>query len=117
MNQKTKQIIIALIVIVVAFIGFKMFFVDEESSAPALVSDNPDQVNFVDGQIILALLNRLEKVTLDDSIFTNKVFISLESFERVLEGQVAGRKNPFLPIGMDSATVLPKPSATSSKTR
>ncbi len=108
----TKQIIIAVIIIIVAFVGYNMFFVNDDSTSSALVSDIPNQQEFVDGQLILLLLNNLNKVTLDDSIFSNSVFVSLQSFERALEEQVPGRRNPFLPIGVNNPL-----SATTSRPR
>ena len=117
MTSKTKQIIIALVIIIAAFIGYKMFFVSSDTSSSALVTDNQNQTQFIDGQVILVLLNKLDKVTLDENIFSDKTFTSLQSFKRELEGQVSGRKNPFLPIGVEgSGTILPK-VATTTKTR
>jgi len=115
MTQKTKQIIIAVVVIVVAFFGFKMFFVSPEAGDDALVAEKASVAENLEGQLILNLLNKLDRVTLDESIFSNKVFVSLQSFERVLEGQVAGRKNPFMPIGIEeSGAAAPKSTSTSS---
>lgn len=117
MTPKTKQIIVALVIIVAAFIGYNMFFVGGDSYDTALAPDAQNKAQFVDGQVILALLNKLERVTLDDSIFSDKTFRSLQSFKRELEGQVSGRKNPFLPIGVEgSGIILPK-TATTTKAR
>lgn len=102
MTQKIKQIIIALVIIVVAFIAFKMFF-SSDSSNVALVSEKANSEEFIDGQIILNVLNKLSAITLDDSVFSNKVFTSLVSFERTLEPQIPGRQNPFLPIGVEGS--------------
>lgn len=112
MTQKTKQIITVTIIIIVAFIGFKVFFVEDDSSSATMVADN-SPVYIVDGPAVLALLNRLKQVTLDESIFSNETFISLESFERDLENQVTGRNNPFLPIGVEGSGL----SRASSTTR
>jgi hypothetical protein len=106
MNQMTKQIIIAVVIIIVAFVGYNMFFVSDDPTDTALVQDGSSTSEFVDGQMILALLNKLGRVTLDDSIFSDKVFMSLESFKRPLEEQVIKRKNPFLPIGVDNSSVI-----------
>lgn len=116
MTQKIKQIIIALVIIVVAFIGFKMFFTSEPSDV-ALVATQADTEQFVDGQLILALLRKLDSLILDDSVFTNKVFSSLVSFERPIEDQIPGRKNPFLPIGIEDSNLLIKKATTTTRTR
>jgi len=107
MTKKTKQIAVIFIIIIVAFVIFKMFFSNTSPSNTTLVADKTNSAGVIDGQKILVLLNNLNKVTLDDSIFSNKIFTSLISFEKPIADQVPGRKNPFLPIGADnSATNL-----------
>ena len=113
MNSATKQIIIAIVIIIVAFVGYQMFFVSGEAGDTSLTPDIQTQNQFIDGQVILGLLNKLDRVTLDESIFSNNIFMSLQSFERVLEGQVSGRKNPFLPIGVENyGAVVSKSTST-----
>lgn len=113
MNQKTKQIIIILVVIIIAFIGFKMFFADQETGNTTLITDQTTTGQFVDGQTILVLLDNLNKITLDESVFSDKIFTSLVSFERPIADQIIGRPNPFLPIGLDgSSLILPKGTST-----
>jgi hypothetical protein len=99
MSQNIKQIIISIVIIVVAFIGFKAFFAPEEG--PSLSADK-NAKTFADGQAILKLLKRLEEVTLDASIFSSAVFNSLSSFEKDIPTQAIARPNPFAPIGTDS---------------
>ncbi len=116
MAQKTKQIIIAVIIIVIAFFIFRYFFANPTPADTALTADNPAG-QFIDGQAILTLMNNLKNVNLDDSIFSDKTFASLISFERPLREQIAGRPNPFLPIGADgTGTILPV-STSSTKTK
>ncbi len=103
MTQNIKQIVITIVIIVIAFVGFKMFFSNDEATGVALTADQNINSEFVDGQTILILLNKLNRVTLDNSIFTNKIFTSLVNFERPISEQAIGRPNPFLPIGTDSA--------------
>lgn len=113
MSQKTKQTIIAIIIIIIAFIGFKMFFVDQSSTGSTLTSEVAGPGQFIDGQAILVLLNRLNQVSLDSSIFSNKVFTSLVNFEKPIEEQAVGRPNPFLPIGIDGSNpTAPKGTST-----
>jgi hypothetical protein len=118
MTQRTKQIIIVIVIIIIAFIGFKMFFAPKVSPDTTLVADQATSAQFVDGQTILVLLNNLNQVTLDDSIFSNNIFISLVDFERPIQDQVIGRQNPFLPIGIDgSGITLPLSTSSASTTR
>lgn len=112
MTQNIKQIIIAIVVIIVAFVGFRMFF-PSQLDDQALSAENAAKETFAEGQIILSLLNQLESVTLDTAIFSNKIFVSLVSFEKPIEDQVAGRSNPFLPIGTEgSGLIIPKSTST-----
>jgi len=114
MSQKIKQIIIVAVVLIVAFFGIKMFFGSPTVTDTTLTAESAAAAQFVDGQMILDLLDKLNKVTLDDSVFANKVFVSLVSFERPIEGQVVGRPNPFLPIGVDGSGIITSNNSTSS---
>ena len=116
MSQKTKQIIVVIIIIIIAFFGFQWLSGGNSSPDSALVADQTKS-SFIDGQTILVLLSKLNQVTLDDSVFSNKVFTSLISFERPIQDQVIGRQNPFLPIGVDgSGIITPKSTSTSATT-
>jgi hypothetical protein len=101
MSQKIKQIIIAIVIIVIAFVGFQKFFGTSNAGDASLTADNGTAKTFVDGQTILNLLTRLNKVDLDDKIFSSVVFNSLTSFEVPIPDQVIERPNPFAPIGSD----------------
>jgi len=101
MSQNVKQTIIAVVIVIIAFFGFKAFFSDSQTADSTLVAESAATSQFVDGQSILVLLNKLNSVVLDDTIYSDKVFTSLEDFEKPIADQVAGRPNPFLPIGVD----------------
>jgi len=116
MTQKIKQIVIGAVVIIIAFVGFKMFFSKSEPIDAALVAEQATSQEFVDGQIILALLDKLGKVVLDETVFSNKTFVSLVSFDRELDGQTLERKNPFLPIGVEGTGIV-QPRSTSTAPR
>jgi hypothetical protein len=118
MTQKIKQILIAGGVIIVAFFGFQMFF-SPGTAIPegAVAVDMSVNAQFAEGQKILALLEQLSKIKLDPAIFSDKVFVSLVSFEKPIGDQAVGRPNPFMPIGRDSATVILPSSSTSTRAR
>lgn len=118
MSPKIKNIIIVIVIIVIAFFGYQMYFVSSTPAAITLVAEQAAANQFVDGQAILTLLNNLNRVTLDESIFSNKIFISLTDFGKPIQEQAIGRQNPFLPIGVDNAGVIIVPKSTSTvKTR
>lgn len=113
MTEKIKQIIIVIIVIIVAFIGFKMFF-PNETGDQALVADSATGADFAEGQVILSLLNQLEKVTLDTSVFSGKAFSTLINFEKPIPDQATGRPNPFSRIGIDGSSLFIATTSTTT---
>ena len=117
MTQKIKQIIVAVVIIIVAFLGFKMFFAPSESGDTTLTAEQSQASEFAEGQVILALLAKLNRVTLDRAVFSDKVFASLVSFEQPIADQIIGRQNPFLPIGKDGSGVILLQSSTTSQPR
>ena len=116
MTQKIKQIIIGAVIIIIAFIGFKMFFSKGSvtNTDSTLGTEQATAQDFIDGQIILATLDKLDKIELDDTIFSNDIFVSLVSFSRELDPQNRERKNPFLPLGVESSNNISPVKATST---
>lgn len=117
MTSKTKQIIIAVVIIVVAFVGYQMFFVKDNSGGQAIAPDGVNKAPFIDGQAILVLLGKLKEVSLNEDVFSDKVFVSLQSFERPIESQVMGRKNPFATIGTEGSGVVITTSSSTPRLR
>jgi hypothetical protein len=118
MTRNIKQIIVIIVIIVIAFIGFKMFFSSDVPTDSALTADQARNEDFVDGQTILVTLDKLKNLDLDTSIFKDKTFVSLESFERTLDSQVLERKNPFLPIGVENrGASIQRTASTTSTTK
>ena len=98
-NNTSRNLIIALLVM--AVLGVAAYFyagrarVSEESLTSVAASD---QVAAVDGDL-LKTLGQLKKLKLDDSIFSDKVWLSLADFGQTLAPQASGRANPFAPLG------------------
>lgn len=107
MTKNTNQIIIAVVIIAAIIAGYLVFFPSQNSGEATLTAENSKATEFADGQVILALLNRLNSVTIDQSIFSNKVFLNLTNFDRPIADQAKGRQNPFLPIGKGDISVAP----------
>lgn len=115
--NKTIQIIIVVVVIAVAFFGFQMYFVSNDSGSATITAEKAKANAAIDlqAQIILAKLNRLNKVKLDTDIFTNEVFVSLTLKEVDLEVQNSGRIDPFLPIGVEDPSSILRSTSTKPK--
>jgi hypothetical protein len=97
-NSPIKKIIV--ISISAAFILFAVYFFFFKKTAPVVVLDqfgNPTQAQVV-GQDLVDLLDKLQNVKLDDSIFRNQAFINLTDYAITLPDQPRGRANPFAPM-------------------
>ncbi|MFA5934464.1 MAG: hypothetical protein WC827_01075 [Candidatus Paceibacterota bacterium] len=95
MNKK-NIIILIVVAIIFAFVGFYLF--KNKSTDETLVSDSK-VTNSGDAQAIYNLLQKMAKVKLDDSIFSNQIFQSLKDNSIEVAPQETGRDNPFAPIG------------------
>ena len=87
--------------------GYFVFFGEE--SGPLLSSGaTPSPVS----QELLVTLSNLRTISLDETIFADPVFQSLNDFGVVIPPELIGRRNPFAPIGLSASA--PASSATSS---
>lgn len=108
--QKNKKIFLFAGIFVGLFILYKIFF-SGGSSVPAsdptaggLVSQlSASPADAISSQDLLATLAKLQSITIDQSIFSDPVFISLKDKSHQLEqqplGKSLGRRNPFSDFG------------------
>jgi len=94
--SRYKNILIIGLVIVVAFFGYSFFFTN--SSDQALTQSAGNTTGTVDNELI-ALLLELKSLKLDDGIFSDAAFQSLEDFSQNIVPEPVGRVNPFAPFG------------------
>lgn len=87
------NVIAIVAVLVIAFIGYTIFFApkDEAALTEETVAASGDQD-------LIALLLELKAIELDETIFTNAAFMSLEDFSQELVTEPVGRVNPFAPL-------------------
>lgn len=69
--------------------------------ATQLISTNETVTADSVGDETLQILSELRTLTLDEDIFTDKAFQSLEDFSMEIKEQPVGRNNPFAPLGED----------------
>lgn len=95
-GKNLRTVIIVGVVIVIAFIAYSYFFTAKPASVltTSEVSGTPP----VD-QDLISLLAQLKAITLDDSIFNDPTFMSLQDFSQNLTPEPSGRINPFAPLG------------------
>ncbi len=97
--NKNKTTLIGLVLLAVVVWGYFTFF--GSSGGAPLTAVSPDSA--LSGNL-LTTLNSLHTIKLDDSIFTDPVFLSLSDFGTTLAPEPAGRGNPFAPTGAASTT-------------
>jgi hypothetical protein len=97
---QNKLIKYALGALVVA-LGFYAWtsFGGSASSGELLSAEEPSQ-----SQELLVALSGLKEIVLDTSLFTDPIFLSLTDYGVELPQEVAGRRNPFAPVGQDSGS-------------
>lgn len=71
-----------------------MFFSGGGTSATLTSTGGPSPVS----TDLLVTLQNLHTIKLDNSIFTNPVFVSLSDFGVTIPPENVGRRNPFLPL-------------------
>ena len=82
------------VVIILAALVYFMFFSDPSQEATVVTEDATSSVS---RELVLTLSN-LNIIRLDDSIFTDPVFLSLSDFGVQIPLQNVGRRNPFAPL-------------------
>ncbi|MFA6315235.1 MAG: hypothetical protein WC648_02605 [Candidatus Paceibacterota bacterium] len=100
-NQKSsnKSALIIGIIVVVAAIGF-FYFQGKESPDDGLLS--VQQTEPVTAQII-GLLNQIESLRIDTSIFRSVSYQTLREYPVTIPELNVGRPNPFAPVSGQSA--------------
>ena len=94
--KKNKMTLAGGVVFVLAIYAYFTYF--GGSSAP-LTASNPS--SSISGDLLVTL-GSLHTIRLDNSIFSNPVFVSLSDFGTTLPDQPSGRRNPFAPVGKDT---------------
>lgn len=95
------KLLLALAIIIVAFIVYKALFVGGDGGAvePGLETVGLDS-NEAGSDEFLNILLSLQQIELSSEVFSNPIFTSLVDFSTELKDQTPGRENPFAPIGI-----------------
>jgi hypothetical protein len=118
MTPKLKKIIILVLIIVLMFVIYTLTNKQDTQIDPLLVNDvSSNQTALLGVQISQALL-RIEQITLDKSIFQDKIYITLQDRSTTILDEPRGRTNPFAPIGnvSSSSNVIEESPAVTSTT-
>jgi hypothetical protein len=120
MNGKSAIVKFSLIIIiiVVAFLGYRFFFASTPTApagllslAPAGISGETDQASADD---FVVLLSSLEAIDLNDLPRVLTLINGLEDFSTDLKPQIPGRANPFAPIGVGGGVAVEPVVATTT---
>jgi len=98
-----KKIIFIIILVLAGLVVYNTFF-KPDLNTPLVTSDAASATGklAVENEII-TLLGDLHSIELDDTIFHDNAFTSLQDFSLPVEDEPKGRSNPFAPIGLDAA--------------
>ncbi len=99
--KKYKTLLIVVVIVIVAFVGYSMFFDVSNNSGTVLVSKDTSAQKGGDNKLLVLLVN-LKSITLDESLFSDSAFRSLIDFGQQLVPEPTGRQNPFAPVGSES---------------
>ncbi len=105
---KKNMVLIGVLVVVA---GLLYYFFMSSGSGELLTSSQDSELPV--SQEILATLGNLRTIKLDNSIFSDPLFISLSDFGVSIPPAAAGRRNPFAPVGQNG----PTPTQTASSTQ
>jgi len=105
--KKYKNIFLIVVLAIVVFVGYRYFFSEPSSTGSTLVSQGEgNQAAVLAERELLATLLSLKKIKLDESLFDDPAFQTLEDFSQELQPQVVGRGDPFAPIGVGVGFVV-----------
>lgn len=100
---------LVIIGIILAALGVLYYFYSSGDSAPLLTSSEQEEGPV--SQEILATLNNLRTIRLNDAIFEDPLFLSLSDFGVTIPPIAAGRRNPFAPVGSAPVSTSTPPAA------
>lgn len=95
--KRYKNILIAAIIIIAAFVAYSLFFTGGEDAT--LVAEEVDAAEQVVEQELIGLLLELRSIRLNTSLFSDERFQSLKDFSQDVVQEPVGRVNPFAPLG------------------
>ena len=98
-RENGKSILIFGAILIVAFIAYSYLFKGSDNGK-TLVQSSPTAADGgeVVGGDLLAVLNNLQAINLDDAVFNDPIFQHLRNFRVEIPPEPIGRPNPFAPI-------------------
>lgn len=112
-SGKLKTLLLAVVVVAALYYAFVLFTGDTAPESTSVVATELDLRRQAVEQDVIAELERLQRIELDDQFFASPVFRALQDFAKPLPNVEVGRPNPFAPVGesFDSAASSEEPAA------
>ena len=95
MSPLLKNLLLALVLIVLVAGGYLFL---QQNVADTVGSSADAEAVAQETEIIIQNINRIKQYDLDESVFTDKRFTSLQETHATLPEVKAGRSNPFAPL-------------------
>jgi hypothetical protein len=93
--------------IFIAVFAIYILFIKKDPEADLAVVKPGDSVTVQDNKELLAQLQALNAIVLNTEIFSSPIFKSLQDNTIIIENRKPeGRKNPFLPLGVDDGNFV-----------
>ena len=98
MESTIKNILIVLVVLSIAFLGY-YFYAQQDSTVQ---DDSSVTTMLANTEVFIGRSQELDRIGLDMTLFEDKRFTSLQSFTKPVDEKLFGRTDPF--AAADSAT-------------
>ncbi len=89
--------------VLILLAGVVYFAMTSSGGSPTTLTSTTDSSTSPVSQNLLVTLSSLRTITLNDTIFTNPVFVSLTDFGVTIPQQPIGRRNPFASATLGAA--------------
>ena len=93
-----KTWIWATVIVIAAAIGYFYFYGNSASTPSTLLSSSPTSDSAIVGAQVLGLLNQIQSLKIDTSIFTDPGYNTLRDYSVAIPPVNVGRPNPFAPL-------------------
>lgn len=98
MSNLLKNLLIALGLAILLFVGYTLFFKGDDSFTGVESAGTFSVEAELEAQAFLATTNELKLLNVDGSLFSDPLFVSLRDFRVDLGTELFGRPNPFSPL-------------------
>lgn len=99
--RKYKKILLLIVILFMAFLIYSYFKGGDKTNDILTATSPTGGSNNAIGQQFFNQLLTLQNLQLDDKVFADPRFQSLQDFSQPLPDEPQGRPNPFAPIGVD----------------